>query len=84
MVHDGVVERLVALLLADLNHARDLVRFAFADKVRDRHVDDQDLERGDPAGFVDALEKVLRDDAFERFRQRGANLVLLVGREKRR
>ena len=81
MLHDRVVERLVALLLADLDHARDLVRLAFADEVRDRHVDDENLERGDAARLVDALEKILRDDAFERFRQGGANLVLLVGRE---
>ena len=55
--------------------------FAFADEVRDRHVDDQDLERGDAARLVDALEEVLRDDAFERFGQRRADLVLLAGRE---
>ena len=39
--------------------------FAFADKVRDRHVDDEDLQRGDASRFVDAFEKVLRDHAFE-------------------
>ena len=79
MVHDRVVERLVALLFADLDHARNLVRLAFADEVRDRRIDDQNLERGDAARLVDALEKVLRDDAFERFRESRANLVLLVG-----
>ena len=81
MIHDRVVERLVALLLADLDHAGDLVRLAFANEVRDRHVDHQNFKRGDAAGLVDPLEKVLRDDAFERFGQRGADLVLLVGRE---
>ena len=37
--------------------------------------------RRDTTGFVDALEKILRDDAFERFGKRGANLVLLIRRE---
>ena len=81
MLHDRVVQRLVALLLADLDHAGDLVGLAFADEVRDRHVDDENFQRGDAARLVDAFEKVLRDDAFERFGKRGANLVLLVGRE---
>ena len=81
MVHDGVVQRLVAFLFADLNHARDLMRLRFAHQVRDRGVDDQDFERGEAARFVDSLEKILCDDAFERFGQRGANLVLLIGRE---
>ena len=67
--------------LADLNHAGDLVRLAFANEVRDRRVDHQNFQRGNAARFVDPLEKVLRDDAFERFGERGANLVLLVGRE---
>ena len=44
-------------------------------------VEDQNFQRGDTALFVDALEKVLRDDAFERFGKRGANFVLLFGRE---
>ena len=55
--------------------------FAFADEVRDGRVDDQNFQRGDAARFVDALEKILRDDALERFGERGADLVLLVGRE---
>ena len=55
--------------------------FAFAHEVRDRHVDDQNFQSGDASRFVDAFEKVLRDDAFERFGQGGANLVLLIGRE---
>ena len=54
MIHDRVVERLVALLFADLNHARDLVRFGFAHEVGDGHVDHQNFQRGDPAGFVDS------------------------------
>ena len=81
MIHDRVVEGLVALLFSDLNHAGDLVSFGFADEVRDRDVDDQNFERGDPARLVDALEKVLCDHALERFGQGGADLVLLVRRE---
>ena len=67
--------------LADLDHAGDLVRFSFAHEVRDRRVDHQNFERGNAARLVDSLEKVLRDHALERFRQRRANLVLLIGRE---
>ncbi len=65
--------------LPDLDHARDLVRLAFADEVGDRHVDDQNFQRGDAACFVDALEEVLRDHALERFGKGGADLVLLIG-----
>src|SRR3981081_1210153 len=46
-IHDGVVERLVALLLANLDHAGDLVSFSFADEVRDGHIDNQNLQRRD-------------------------------------
>src|SRR3954468_15781523 len=81
MFHDRVVQRLVALLFANLNHAGDLVRLALANEVRDRHVDDQDFKGGHPTGLVDALEKILRNYALERFGQSGSNLVLLVGRE---
>ena len=81
MIHDRVVERLVALLFADLNHAGDLVRLGFAHEVGDRHVDHQNFQGGDAAWFVDSFEKILRDDALERFRERGANLVLLISRE---
>ena len=55
--------------------------FAFTHEIRDGHVDDQDFERGDAAWFIDAFEKILRDDAFQRFSQRRANLVLLIRRE---
>ena len=64
VLHDCVVERLVALLFSDLNHAGDLVSLAFADEVRDSHVDHENLERRDPARFIDSFEKVLRNDAF--------------------
>ena len=49
MFHDRVVERLVAFFLAHLNHAGDLVGLAFANEVRDRHVDDENFQRGDAA-----------------------------------
>ena len=81
MLHDRVVERLVAFLLADLNHAGDLVGLAFANEVRDRHIDDENLQRGDSAWFVDSFEKILRDYALQRFGQGRADLVLLVRRE---
>ena len=81
MIDDGVVERLIALLFPDLNHARNLVRFGLAHEVGNCHVDNQDFQGRDPARFVDSLEKILRDYSFERFRQRSANLVLLICRE---
>src|SRR5256885_6983997 len=65
VVHDRVVERLIAFFLADLKHARDLVGFPFAHEIRDRGIDHQDLERGDAARFIDALEQVLRDYYLE-------------------
>jgi len=66
MLHDRVIERYVALFLPDLDHARDLMRFRFADKIRDGYVYDEDLERGKPAWFIDAFKQVLRDHDFER------------------
>src|SRR5947207_14451519 len=81
MFHDRVVQRLIAFFLADLNHARDLVRFSFAHKVRDGGVDDQNFERGDATRLVDALEKILRNYDLERFGEGGANLILLRGRK---
>jgi len=41
VLHDRVVERLVADLFADLNHTRNLVSFAFAHKVRDGGGEDE-------------------------------------------
>src|SRR5579862_3903482 len=79
--HDGVVQRLVPLLLAHLHHAGNLVRLRLADEVRNRVVANENLQRGAAPRLVHALEKILRHDALERFRERGANLVLLVRRE---
>ena len=84
MFHDGVVERLVALLLADLDHAGNLVGLALAHEVGDGGVEHEDFQGGHAAGFVDAAEEVLGDDALERFGQGRADLVLLAGRETRR
>src|SRR5204863_6113317 len=73
--------RLVALLFTHLDHTRDLVRFSFTHEVRDSHVDHENLQGRHSSRRVDALEKVLRDYAFERLGQRGSDLVLLVGGE---
>ena len=81
MLHDRVIQRLVAVLLADLNHAGNLVGLAFAHEVRDGRGEHENFQRGHAAFFIDALEKILRDDAFERFRKRRADFVLLFGRE---
>ena len=64
VVHDGVVERLVTLLLADLDHTGNLVRLALADEVGDGAVEHENLQRRHAAGLVDAAEKILRDDAL--------------------
>src|SRR5207244_3876805 len=36
---------------------------------------------GDAAFFINAFEKILRNDTFERFRKSGADFVLLLPRE---
>src|SRR5258708_19723250 len=77
MLHDRVVQRLIAFFLADLNHARDLVRFSFAHEVRNGGVDDQNLERSNAAWFVDALEQVLGNHTLDRFRHNGPDFIFL-------
>ena len=57
------------------------MRFRFTHEVCDRHVDHQNFQGGNASWFVDSFEKILCDDALERFRQRSANLVLLICRE---
>ncbi len=57
------------------------MRFAFTDEVGNGRGEHQNLEGGHAALFVDAFEQVLRNNAFECFRKRGANFVLLFGRE---
>jgi len=68
----------VALLFPDLNHTRDLVRLGLAHEVGNCHVDHQNFQCSDPAGFVDSFEKILRNDPFKRFRESGPDLVLLI------
>ena len=69
------------MLLADLDHAGDLVGLAFAHEVGDGRGEDQDFQRGHAALLVNPLEEVLGDDALERFGKGRANLVLLLGGE---
>src|SRR5215510_5290528 len=80
-VHDGVVERLHAELLAGLDGRRDLHRLAFADQVADGGGADQDLQRGAAPLLVDALEEVLGHDDLETGGETVAHLRLLLGRE---
>ena len=70
VLHDRVIERLIAFLLAHLNHTGDLVRFGFPNEVGNCHIDDQNFERCNTAGAVDSFKKILCDYALERFRQR--------------
>ena len=79
VLHDVVVQRLVAVFFADLDHAGNLVGLAFAHQVGDGGVEDQDFKRRDAAFLVRALEQGLRHDAFQGFGKRLADLVLLVG-----
>ena len=65
MFHDMVVQGLVARFLADLDHARNLVRLALAHEVGDGGVENQNFKRGDAAFLVYAFELRLRHDAFE-------------------
>ena len=78
VLHDRVVQRLIAEFLADLNHAGNLMRLAFAHKVGYGRGEHQNLHRGHAAFLVNAPEQALGHDAFEGFRERGANLVLLL------
>src|ERR1039458_6167310 len=81
--HDGVVEGLIPDFLADLDHARNLMRLALAHQVGNGRGEDQDFKGRHAALLVDPLEKVLSNDAFESFGERRANLVLLLGWEDR-
>ncbi len=81
VLHNGIVERLISHFFADLNHARNLVRLAFAHQVGDGGGENEDLKRSDTALFVNALEQVLGDDTFEGLGQRCADLVLLLSGE---
>src|SRR3984893_16767833 len=77
MFQNRVVQRLITFFLADLKHARDLVGFSLAHEVRDGGIHYQNFESGDSSRFVDALEKILRDHALERFGESRPDLVLL-------
>src|ERR1051325_3897225 len=79
--HDGVIQRLIAEFLADLDHAWNLVSLAFAHQVGDGRSEDEDFQGGDAAFFVYALEKILRDDPFEGLGKGGPDFILLLGRK---
>src|SRR5438477_530479 len=81
MIHNRVIEGLVAQFFADLDHAGQLMRFAFAHEICDGGGEHEHFQRGDTSFLIDAFEKVLRHDASKRFGQGCANLVLLFGRE---
>src|SRR4051812_32739334 len=81
MFEDGVVERLVADFFADLDHAWDLVSFAFANQVCDGGGENENFQGSDAAFFVDPSEKILGNDTFESFGEGRADFVLLLGRE---
>ena len=81
MVHDGIIQRRIAVFLAHLDHAWDLMGFALADEVGHGRVKDQDFQGGQTPLAVDAFKKVLRHDAFERLGQGGADFVLLFRRK---
>ena len=81
MFHDVIIHLHVAKFFADLNHALNLVRLAFAHEVGDGGVEDQNFKCGHAAFFVTALEQRLRHDALQRLGQRLADFVLLVSGE---
>src|SRR5262245_46964235 len=81
MIHDRVVQRLVPLFLADLDHHSNLIGLAFTTELGDSHVDDQNFKRRNSSGDIDSFEEILRDYALKRFGERGADLVLLISRE---
>src|SRR5688572_25366221 len=63
--HDGVVQRLHAVLLARLDGGGDLHRLALADEVAHARRAHEDLERRAASLLVDALEEVLRHHHLE-------------------
>src|SRR5437763_17131896 len=81
MLQNRVIERLVAFLFADLDHAWDLMRFRFANEVGNRHIYDQNFQGRHSPWPIDPFEEILRDNPFERFSESGPNLVLLIGRK---
>ncbi len=81
MLHNRIVQRLITDLLADLDHAGNLVRLAFAHEVGDGRSEDEDFQRRDTPFLVDPLEQVLGNNPFEGFGKGRANLVLLLGRK---
>src|SRR5262245_20536142 len=62
MFHNGIIQRLIAQFLADLDHARDLVRLAFAHEVGDGRREHENLHRSDAALLINAFEQMLGDD----------------------
>ena len=81
MFHNRIVQRLIAEFLAHLNHARNLVRLAFADQVCDCGGENEDFKRGHSAFLVNPLEEALRHNSLERFGKCCADFVLLFGRK---
>jgi len=51
--HDRVIQRLVPHFLADLNHARDLMRLAFAHQVRDCRREHENFQRRHSPLFIE-------------------------------
>ena len=57
------------------------MRFRFANEVGDGHIYNQNFQGRHSPRPIDSLEEILRDNTFERFSERGPDLVLLIGRE---
>src|ERR1043165_129603 len=75
VLHNRVIQRLIAELLADLNHAGNLMRLAFANEVGNSSREDQNFKGSDAAFLVDTLEQVLSNDSLQSFGERRANFV---------
>src|SRR5262245_28255102 len=80
-LQQGLVHGLHAELLSRLHQAVDLVDLALADHGLDRGRAHEHLGAHDPPRAAAARNELLGDDALQRERELGEDLLLLVGRE---
>ncbi len=75
------VHRLHADRAGSLDRRVDLVGLRLADQIADRRIGDQDLAGDDASLAVGGRQQLLGDDALQRHRELGTDLLLLLGRE---
>ncbi len=81
MLHDMIVQRLVAGLFTNLDHAVDLVGFTFTHQIGDGRVENQNFKRRDASILVIAFKTRSGPRPPQRLGKRLPDFILLVGRE---